>query len=486
VAVVPGLAHVERDAFFVDGTWVEPRSTSRIEVVSPATERVIGSVPNAGAADIDAAVAAARRAFDHGEWPWLSIEERAEWMRKLAGALRERVEALAVTISSEMGSVISHTRLGQAPGPAAMLEFYADLASSIDVESEREGVRGRWTVLKQPVGVVGAIVPWNGPIFLAMYKLAPALLAGCTVVLKPAPESPLSGYLLAEAIEDCGLPAGVVNVLPGGTEAGQALARHASVDKVAFTGSTEVGRWIMAQAATSMKRVTLELGGKSAAILLDDADLEAALPSLVFGVLQNNGQVCASNSRLLVPRRRHDEVVEAVSSRFADVVVGDPLDERSVLGPLVSKRQRDRVLGMIDQARADGSSIACGGGRPAGLERGWYVEPTVVTGVDPRQQIARDEVFGPVLSVIAYDGEDEALTIANDSIYGLGAAIFSEDVARARALALRVRSGTVNINTHCIDYSMPFGGWKQSGIGREGGREAFENYVEIKVVGPEA
>jgi aldehyde dehydrogenase (NAD+) len=474
----------DRDTFFIGGEWVKPSTTQRIEVISPSTEKVIGSVPGGAAADIDAAVAAARRAFDAGDWPWLAPAERATHMMALAEALKGNVGQMAETITAEMGSVISYTRAGQAPAPIAMLEYYASLADSLAVTEQRAGFVGNWTIAHEPVGVVGAIVPWNGPIFLAMYKLAPALLAGCTIVLKPAAESPLSAYLLAEAAEAAGLPPGVLNIVPGGRETGQQLVRHHDVNKIGFTGSTAAGKWIMAECANDLKRVTLELGGKSAAIVLDDVDLDAVLGELVFAVTQNNGQICVSNSRLLVPRSRKDEVVDAISAAFAAVPVGDPFDEATVVGPLVAQRQRDRVMGFIDGARDDGATIAQGGHRPAHLDHGWYVEPTVVTDVNPGMRIAREEVFGPVLSVIEYAGEDEAIEIANDSVYGLGAGIFSADPDHASRLARRVRAGTVNINRHITDFCLPFGGYKQSGIGREGGPEAVASYQETKVIGP--
>ena len=474
----------DRDAFFIGGQWVKPATTARIAVISPSTEKVIGSVPDGSAADVDAAVAAARQAFDTSEWPWLSPAERARHMLALAREMNRTVAETAETITAEMGSVISYTRIGQAPAPIAMLEYYAGLADSLSLSQERAGAMGKWTVVKEPVGVVGAIVPWNGPIFLAMYKLAPALLAGCTIVLKPAAESPLSSYLLAEAAERAGLPAGVLNIVAGGRETGQHLVRHPGVNKIAFTGSTAAGKWIMAQCANDLKRVTLELGGKSPAIVLDDVDLDAVLGELVFAVTQNNGQICVSNSRMLVPRSRKKEIVDAMSAAFAAVPVGDPFDEASVVGPLVAERQRDRVMGFIDGARADGATITQGGERPAGLERGWYVQPTVVADVDPGMSIAREEVFGPVLSVIEYTTEDEAIAIANDTVYGLGAGIFSTDLDRAGQLARRVRAGTVNINRHITDFYLPFGGYKQSGIGREGGPEAIASYLETKVIGP--
>ncbi|MEU7817791.1 aldehyde dehydrogenase [Pseudonocardia sp. NPDC049154] len=473
-----------RDSFFVDGCWLAPSTDARIEVVSPSTEQVVGSVPEAAPADVDAAVAAARRAFDRTDWPWLTPAERAAHMRDLAKALNERVAETATTITTEMGSVLSYAQAGQAPGPIMMLEYYADLAESLELSTERTGLMGSWRLHKQPVGVVGAIVPWNGPLFLAMYKLAPALLAGCTVVLKPAPESPLSAYHLAEALDASSIPPGVVNIVQGGRDTGRYLVQHPDVDKIAFTGSTAAGRVIMADAAPTLKRVSLELGGKSAAILLDDVDVEAALPQIVFGVCQNNGQICISNSRLLVPRRREAEIVDAVTAAMAGQKVGDPFDADTEIGPLVAERQRTRVEGFVEGARAEGNTITTGGRRPAGLDRGWYVEPTVVTGVRPDQSIARDEVFGPVLSVIAYDSDDEAVAIANDTIYGLGSAVFTPDIARAEAMALKIRAGTLNINAHITDFHVPLAGWKQSGIGQEAGPEAIQGYLQTKVVGP--
>ncbi|OYD61461.1 aldehyde dehydrogenase [Rhodococcus sp. OK302] len=475
-------SHV-REHFYIGGRWSQPSTSSKIDVISPATEQVIGSVPDAGPADIDAAVAAARTAFDHSDWPWLSLIDRAEKMRDLAKAMTDRVEDFAHTITAEMGSVISYSKAGQAPGPIMMLEYYADLAESVQLKTSRSGVAGEWALHKQPVGVVGAIVPWNGPIFLAMYKLAPALLAGCTVVLKPAPESPLSAYLLAEALDAAGFPPGVVNIVPGGREAGRHLVRHRDVDKIAFTGSTAAGRTIMVDAAQDLKRLSLELGGKSAAILLDDIDINSVLPDIIFGVCQNNGQICVSNSRLLVPRHRESEIVEAVAAAMAQQIVGDPFDESSMIGPLVAQRQRDRVLGAIDGAVSDGSTIATGGGRPADLEKGWYVQPTVIADVSADQSVAHDELFGPVLSVIPYDSDAQAIEIANNTIYGLGSAVFTPDIERAENMAMRIRAGTVNINAHITDFHTPFGGWKQSGFGHEGGPEALAEYQQTKVVG---
>jgi aldehyde dehydrogenase (NAD+) len=484
VTVTSTSTTYRRDHFYVGGRWVEPVGAERLVVVSPSTEEPVGSVPAAVPADIDAAVSAARHAFDHGPWPLMTQHERAAKMRDLAAAMRDRVDETATAITSEMGSVISYTRAGQAPAPIDMLEYYAGLAGTVGQPEEgRVGAYATWTVTKEPVGVVGAIVPWNGPIFLAMFKIAPALLAGCTIVLKPSPESPLSAYLLAEALEAADFPPGVLNIVPGDREVGRHLVRHPDVDKIAFTGSTAAGKAIMADCANDLKRVTLELGGKSPAIVLDDADLDASLPGILFGFCQNNGQICVSNSRLVVPRSRRAEIVDAIAAGLGEVNLGDPFDEASTMGPLVAQRQRDRVMGLLDGARSEGATIAYGGGA-GGMDRGWYVAPTLVTDVVPGMTIARDEVFGPVLSIIDYDTEDEAIAIANDTDYGLGAAIFTTDTDRYSRLARRVRAGTVNLNAHLTDYHLPFGGWKQSGIGVEGGPEAVENYLETKVLGP--
>jgi betaine-aldehyde dehydrogenase len=476
----------DRRAFYIDGGWAAPASGQYLPVVSPGNEQQIGWVAEAAPADIDRAVHAARRAFDEGPWPRMTPAERGERLAALAKLLWPRLDDLATVMTAEMGATIAFTRQAAAPGPLAMLDYYAQLGQQISLREQREGPLGRWTVLREPVGVVAAIVPWNGPLYLAMFKLGPALLAGCTVIIKPAAESPISTFLLADALEEAGIPPGVLNVVPGDAAIGQHLVTHPQVDKISFTGSTAAGRWIMENCARDLKRITLELGGKSAAIVLDDADLGAALPELVFGVIQNNGEVCVSNTRLLVPRSRHDEVVDAVTASFAALSVGDPFAEETDIGPLITSRQRDRVLGYVGIGQAEGARVAFGGGRPANLDRGWYVEPTVLVGVDNGMRVAQEEIFGPVLSVIPYGDDAEAVQIANDTRYGLGAAVFSANLERAESVAGQVRAGTVNINKHTFDFTVPFGGFKLSGIGREGGREALDAYLEYKSVGPYA
>jgi aldehyde dehydrogenase (NAD+) len=474
----------DRAQLFIGGDWVKPSTSDVIEVISPATEDVIGRVPAGQAADIDAAVAAARSTFDSGIWRSTSIAERGEFMKALAAAMWARSEELIQATTAEMGSPIAQTRMAQVPGAIMMLEYYAAMAAGLSTSERRTGVLGDWTVVREPVGVVGAIIPWNGPMYMSMYKLGPALLTGCSIVLKPPPEAPLSSYLLAEAVMESGIPAGVVNIVAADRAAGRHLVSHPGVDKVAFTGSTAAGRWIMEECAKSIKRVTLELGGKSAALVLDDADIKNAVDTVVAGVTANNGQICVANTRLIVSAKRHDDIVEAIADRFRDIQVGDPWDEATGVGPLVAERQRTRVLGYIDAGKDEGATLVEGGGRPEHLDKGWYVEPTLFANVDNGMRIAREEIFGPVLSVIKYHDEKEAVDLVNDSSYGLGAAVFSQDIQKANDIAREIRAGTVNINAHTFDFALPFGGFKQSGIGREGGPEALSNYLEFKTIGP--
>jgi betaine-aldehyde dehydrogenase len=359
----------------------------------------------------------------------------------------------------------------------------ADLVEDVAFDHWETGLARRAAVLSEPVGVVAAIAPWNGPLYLAVSKLAPALAAGCTVVVKPAPETPLNAIALAEACAAAGLPPGVVSILSSGREVGQHLVAHPGVDKVAFTGSTAAGRRIMATCAERMARVTLELGGKSAAILLDDADPATAAAEMVMGTTMNSGQACALLSRILVPDALHDRFVDALASLLGDLVVGDPFDEATDLGPLIAERQRDRVESYIRIAQDEGAKVAIGGGRPAGLDRGWYVEPTILDGVDNSMRVAREEIFGPVVSVIRYGSDQaEAISVANDSEYGLHGAVFTSDLDRGMAVARSIRTGTFTINGFGLDPSIPFGGYKQSGIGREGGRSGLDAYLETKAV----
>lgn len=473
---------VDRRELFIDGAFTAPSSSQTIEVRSPADGHVVGSVPEADLADLDRAVAAARRAFDEGPWPRLTMAERAEHLSQVHAALSGRQSELAALVTDEVGTPISFSTMVQAMVPMMFLDYYVNLGRTYATEEVRPGMLGPTIVVQEPVGVVGAIVPWNYPFYLTMAKVAPALLAGCTVVIKPAPETPLDIYLLAEAVEAVGLPPGVLNVLPAGREVGEALVGHLGVDKISFTGSTATGKRIMGICAESVRRVTLELGGKSACIVLDDADLDLAVPGAVQAATLNSGQTCVAQTRLLVPRARHDEVVERVVALFESMVVGDPRDPTTTVGPMVSARQQERVLGYIDIGEREGAKVVTGGGVPTGLDGGHFVQPTVFVGVDNDMRIAQEEIFGPVLAIIPHDGDDAAVELANASIYGLSGAVWSGDDERGVRLARRIRTGTFAVNGLGMNPAAPFGGFKQSGIGRELGPEGIAPYLEYKSI----
>ncbi|MEU6711781.1 aldehyde dehydrogenase [Nonomuraea sp. NPDC046802] len=471
----------QHDTLFIGGEWVAPAGTATIDVVSPHTEEVVGRVPEGTAEDMDRAVAAARQAFDHGPWPRMTFAERATVIGRLAGIYNERQGEMAQLITEEMGSPITFSNLAQAPQPLGMLQYYAELGKDFQQEEERPGLFGPITVRTEPVGVVAAVVPWNVPQFVTMTKLAPALLAGCTIVLKPAPETPLDAYLLAEWVAEAGVPAGVLNIVAAGREVGEHLISHVGVDKVAFTGSTAAGRRIAAICGEQLKRVSLELGGKSAAIILDDADLAASMGFLSMASLMNNGQACVAQTRILASRNRYDEVVDAVVAMVDSQPVGDPADPATGIGPLVAKRQQDRVEGYIKIGMDEGAKVAVGGlDRPR--DRGWYVSPTVFAGVTNDMRIAREEIFGPVLSVIPYDDEADAVRIANDSDYGLAGTVWTADADRGMDVARQVRTGTYGVNCFMLETNAPFGGFKASGIGRELGPEGLNGYLEYKSI----
>ncbi len=470
------------DRLFIGGTWVPPSSPSTIDVISPHTEEVIARVPEAGESDIDRAVVAARHAFDHGPWPRMTPGERADLMTALLAQLQARADEIAVTITQEMGSPISFSHMGQVMASNMVLDYYIRLAREYRFEDVRPGMLGPCIVRREPVGVAGCIIPWNVPLFVIMLKLGPALAAGATVVIKPAPETPLDAILLAEAVEQSGIPGGVVNVVPAGREVGEHLVRHPGVDKIAFTGSTAAGRRIASICGEQLKRVTLELGGKSAAIILDDVDLPGAIASLLPGALMNNGQACAAQTRILVSRKRYREIADALADAVRAWTVGDPMDPSTLCGPLVAARQRDRVEGYIAIGKKEGARVACGGGRPKGFPKGWYVEPTVFIDVDNRMRIAQEEIFGPVLALIPYDDEAHALRIANDSDYGLSGSVWTADVDHGLEIARRVRTGTYTVNGFAMEFAAPFGGFKCSGIGRELGPEGLEAYLEPKQI----
>ncbi|MFJ9392858.1 aldehyde dehydrogenase [Nocardioides sp. NPDC101246] len=474
----------DHDALFIGGAWAKPATDARIEVISPHSEEVVARVPEGSVEDIDAAVAAARTAFDEGPWPRMSPEERIEIVQALSGLYAGRLGEMAEVITAEMGSTISFSNLAQAPAPWMQIEAFLAIAREFPWESRRPGSFGSDVVVRhEPVGVVAAIAPWNVPQFTVLSKLIPALLAGCTIVIKPAPETPLDTNLLAEMLIEAGVPEGVVSIVAAGREVGEHLVTHPGVDKVAFTGSTAAGRRIGALCGERLKRVSLELGGKSAAIVLEDADLAATLEGLKFTALMNSGQACVAQTRVLVPLGRHDEIAGALAETVASMKVGDPSDPASEIGPMVARRQQERVEKYIALGQEEGARLLAGGtGRPAGLDTGWYVRPTVFAGVDNRMRIAQEEIFGPVLSVIPYGSVEEAVRIANDSDYGLAGTVWTADQEAGLDVARRVRAGTYGVNTYTMDFAAPFGGFKASGIGREFGPEGLAQYTELKSV----
>ncbi|WP_111510815.1 aldehyde dehydrogenase [Mycobacterium kyogaense] len=467
------------DTIFVGGRWVTPVTGRVISIVSPATEEVIGQVPDCGADDVGRAVAAARAASD---WSQVDPSERASVMDRFADEIDRIAGDLDTLVSSEMGMPITLSRMANSVVASTLLRYYAGLARSLQWEETRAGAMGATVVRQEAVGVVGIIVPWNFPISLLFMKLPAALAAGCTTVIKPSPETALSAYMIAEAAAAAGVPEGVINIVTGGVEAGQALVEHVAVDKIAFTGSTAVGRTIAARCGELLKPVTLELGGKSAGIVCEDADLFASAEQFVASTLVNTGQTCYASTRVLAPRSRYTETVEAITAIVASLRVGDPLDADTHLGPLVTERQRDRVEGYIAAGRSAGARITTGGVRPPDAARGWFIAPTVFADVDNTMTIAREEIFGPVLSVIAYDDIDNAIAIANDSEFGLAGTVWTADEQRALDIARRIKTGTFGINGYLLDLWAPFGGVKSSGLGRELGPEGLSAYLHSKSI----
>jgi acyl-CoA reductase-like NAD-dependent aldehyde dehydrogenase len=472
----------EYDKLFIGGKWVEPSSAEVIEVFSPATGQKVGQVPLAAEADVNAACAAARKAFDEGPWPHTPPAERAAVIGRALKLLEDRADLFKHLLKLETGQPPTIVDMMQYGASVSTLQYYAGAADKYTWNEIRDGIYGQTLVTKEPVGVVGAVVAWNVPLFLAVNKLGPALLAGCTVVLKPAAETPLSTNALAEAFAEAGLPEGVLSVVPGGVETGRALTSNPELDKFTFTGSSAVGKEIGKLAAEKLKPCTLELGGKSAAIILEDADLDSTLPMLVFSGLMNCGQACVGQTRILAPRSRYDEVVEKVSAAVAAMPVGLPDDPASMIGPLISEKQRERVEGYIKKGVDEGARIVTGGGRPEGLDGGWFVQPTVFADVDNSMTIAQEEIFGPVLAIIPFDTEEDAIRIANDSVYGLAGSVFTTDFAKAVEIAKQIRTGTYAVNMYAFDPGAPFGGYKNSGLGRENGPEGIEQYCEAKSI----
>jgi aldehyde dehydrogenase (NAD+) len=465
-----------RDKLYIDGAWVPSTGKGTLEVFDSNTEEVIGKIPEGTAEDAEKAVEAASAAF--GEWSSVSHEERSKLLARVAEGLAARTDELAETISREVGMPLSLSKIVQVGLPTGV---FADMAKKV-TEFSWESEVGNSLIVREPVGVVGAITPWNYPLYQIALKVAPALAAGCTVVLKPSEIAPLNAFILADVLHDVGFPAGVFNLVTGlGNVVGEAIAGHPKVDMVSFTGSTRAGKRVMTLAAETVKKVALELGGKSANIILDDADLDAAIPAGMFACYMNSGQTCSALTRMLVPRARLAEVEEKAKAAAAGFAPGDSLAATTMLGPLASAIQRDRVRGYIEKGIKEGAKLVTGGAEaPEGLEKGYFVQPTVFSDVTTDMTIAQEEIFGPVLSIIPYDTEEEAIAIANDSIYGLSGGVWSSDKAHAEQVARKIRTGQVDINGGAFNPVAPFGGYKQSGVGRERGEFGFEEFLEIK------
>jgi len=467
---------INRDKFFIGGQWVAPSSKETIEVHNAGTGAVMGSVPAGGEPDITAAVAAARGALE--AWSQTPVEKRAEYLEKISAGLKARADELGKLIAQEVGMPIKLAGRIQAGLPIANFANYAKLVKGFKFEE----TVGNSVVVREPVGVVGAITPWNYPLHQITLKVAPALAAGCTVVLKPSEVAPFNAFLLAEVVESVGLPTGVFNLVTGlGPTAGEALVKHPEVDMISFTGSTRAGKRISELAAQTVKRVALELGGKSASVILDDADIASAVKATVNGCYLNSGQTCTALTRMLVPESKYDEAAKAAAEVAKGFTLGDPLSESTKLGPLTSAAQLERVRRYIKKGLEEGAELLAGGPEtPEGLPGGYFVKPTVFGKVKPGSTIEQEEIFGPVLSIVTYKDEDEAIRIANDTPYGLAGAVWSKDEARAQKVARRIRAGQVDVNGGAFNMNAPFGGFKQSGHGREAGVYGLEEFLEYK------
>jgi aldehyde dehydrogenase (NAD+) len=465
------------DKHYYDGAWQASSVTETIAVISSATEQEFARVPRGTAADVDRAVKAARRGFE--SWSRATAEDRAQWLEKLAEAMKTRAPKIAEAIAHEVGTALGYATKVQVDFPIMMIAMNAKFIRDAKLEEEL----GNSLIYKEPIGVVGCITPWNYPLHQIVCKIAPALAAGCTVVLKPAEMAPLSAFFLAEAAHEIGLPKGVFNLVSGsGRVVGEAIVAHPDVDMISFTGSLQAGRRIASVAGDGIKKVCLELGGKSAFVVLDDAPFEKAIPAGVNHCMQNSGQTCSAWTRMLVPRARHDEAVEMAKAQLAKLTLGDPFDKTTRLGPLASAGQRDTVLEYIEKGKKEGATVVAGGGKPAHLPKGFYVEPTIFANVDNKMTVAQDEIFGPVLSIIPYDSEEEAIAIANDSQYGLAGGVWAGTQERALEVAKQLRTGQVDVNGGRFNVLAPFGGYKKSGIGREIGPLAIEEFFQLKSI----
>jgi aldehyde dehydrogenase (NAD+) len=470
------------EEFFIGGGWVKPQGNKRLDVVYPASEKVIAQPPEASVADIESAVIAARRAFDEGPWARMTYEERGKKLLEIAEIMKRRAPDFAKSWTAEMGCAVSLAGPGGF-SPYGIFAYYGSLVLNGRFEEIRPQSRsaGIGIVVKEPVGVVAAITPWNAPASLSSKIIAPALATGCSVILKPAPETPLFAWIIAECLEEAGLPPGVFSFVPAGREVSDALVRHTSVDKVSMIGSTATGRHIAQVCGARLARVSLELGGKSPAIVLDDAEPEQVVPNLVPHFTVLSGQMCAGLTRVIVPERRHDEYADAISTALRQLKVGDPFDPQTACGPIAMKRQYEKVMGYLQKGKDEGAAVVTGGGRPRELKEGYYVEPTLLSGHN-NMVVAREEIFGPVAILIKHKGDDDAVRIANDTEYGLNGAVYTSDSERAYRVSRRVRAGNMTHNGWVNDITFPFGGFKSSGIGRDGGPEALASYQETKVV----
>jgi aldehyde dehydrogenase (NAD+) len=465
------------DKHYYDGAWQASTGSDTIAVISSATETEVARVPRGSADDVDRAVKAARRGFE--SWSRLGVEERAQWLEKLAEAMKQRVPQLAEAIAHEVGTALGYATKVQVEFPIMMIGMNAKFIREAKLQEEL----GNSIIYKEPIGVVGCITPWNYPLHQIVCKIAPALAAGCTVVLKPAEMAPLSAFFLAEAAHEIGLPKGVFNVVSGsGRVVGEAIVAHPDVDMVSFTGSLQAGRRIASVAGDGIKKVCLELGGKSAFVVLDDAPFDKAIPAGVNNCMQNSGQTCSAWTRMLVPRHRQADAIALAVAQLAKLTLGDPFDKNTRLGPLASASQRDSVLDYIEKGRQEGATVVAGGGKPASLEKGYYVEPTIFANVSNKMTVAQEEIFGPVLSIIPYDSEDEAIAIANDSPYGLAGGVWAGTQERALEVAKQLRTGQVDINGGRFNHLAPFGGFKKSGLGRELGPHALDEFFQLKAI----